>query len=93
MMDVIARASVIDLIRCFVGVQQPDWTWRQLKDSHPEVHGLTTDFKFKGRGQRVTAVSDAKGLVQILMLLPGTQAARVTWRLAFFSLQGHVWPV
>ena len=33
--------------------------------------------KFKGRGQRDTCVTDAKGIVEVIMLLPGQQAARV----------------
>jgi len=71
------RVSVIDTIRSFTGVQQPDWTWRQLKNAHPEVHGLTTDFKFEGQGQKKTPVADARGIVRIIMLLPCRAAAPV----------------
>ena len=33
--------------------------------------------KFAGRGQRDTPMTDAKGIIDIIMLLPGQQAARV----------------
>ena len=71
------RVSVFDAIRAVAGVQQPEWTWRQLKVSHPEVLGLTTDFKFPGRGQRDTPVTDARGIVRIIMLLPCRTAAPI----------------
>ena len=32
-------------------------------------------FKFPGRGQRDTPVTDAEGIIQIIMLLPGRAAA------------------
>ena len=34
-------------------------------------------FKFSGRGQVATPVTDAKGIVEIIMVLPGQTAARV----------------
>ena len=34
-------------------------------------------FRFPGRGQRETSVVDVKGIVEIVMLLPGRHAARV----------------
>ena len=35
------------------------------------------DFRFPGRGQRNTPVTDVRGIVEIVMLLPGQQAACV----------------
>ena len=46
-------------------------------DQYPEVGPNWSHLKFKGRGQRDTCVTDAKGIVEVIMLLPGQQAARV----------------
>ena len=35
------------------------------------------NFRFPGKGQRNTPVAPARGIVEIIMLLPGQQAARV----------------
>ena len=42
-----------------------------------DVREKITDLKFKGRGQRATPVTDVKGIVEVIMLLPGRHAARV----------------
>ena len=49
---------------------------RRLSDQYPEVGPNWSHLKFKGRGQRDTCVTDAKGIVEVIMLLPGQQAAR-----------------
>ena len=46
-----------------------------LCEQFPEVHTICTNFKFPGRGQRDTPVTDAEGITQIIMLLPGRAAA------------------
>ena len=46
-------------------------------NDHPEVIANSSDFKFRGRGQRDTPVTDVRGIVEIIMLLPGQQAARL----------------
>ena len=43
----------------------------------PEVVALCYHFQFSGQGQRETPVANAKTLVQIILLLPGEQAAKV----------------
>ena len=48
-----------------------------LSIQYPEVHSRGVNFKFPGRGQRDTPVTTARGIVEIIMLLPGRQAARV----------------
>ena len=53
-------------------------TWHRLADNHPELLELCELFKFKsaGRGSNnETVVTDARGIVQIMMLLPGQAAA------------------
>ena len=44
---------------------------------YPEVDGKIVHFKFKGRGQRETPITDARGIIEVIMLLPGQQASRV----------------
>ena len=70
------RVSVLDVIKVVTGNQQFRSTWHDLQRSHEEVVGLTNDFKFPGQGQRLTPVTDARGLVTIVNLLPGDRAAR-----------------
>ena len=52
-----------------------------LLQRYPDVNGKTVHVKFPDyrgrRGQKNTAVTDASGIVEITMLLPGQQAARV----------------
>ena len=49
----------------------------RLAERYPEVAAACSYFKFAGRRQRKTPVADAKTLVQISLLLPGEQAAKV----------------
>ena len=49
----------------------------ELKNAHPEVHGLAMDSKFQGQVQRETPVADVRGIVRIIMLLPCRAAAPV----------------
>ena len=71
------RVSIYDVIERAFGLTQPRQAWHDLKISHPEVHGLTSIFKFPGQGQRETPVSDARGIVRIIMLLPCRAVAPV----------------
>ena len=50
---------------------------RRISARRPEVKAICFDFKFPGRGQRDTPVTDAKGIVEIIMLQTTKQAARV----------------
>ena len=43
----------------------------------PDVLTVSSNFKFSGRGQKETPVTDARGIVDIIMLLPGKAAASV----------------
>ena len=73
------RVSVIDVIMAITRKTHHDAAqdFRRLSDQYPEVGTNCSHLKFKGRGQRDTAVTDAKGIVEIIMLLQGHQAARV----------------
>ena len=48
-----------------------------VKERYPEVYPNWINYRFPGRGQRNTPVVDVKGIVEIVMLLPGRHAARV----------------
>ncbi len=48
-----------------------------VKKRHPEVTEIFGDFKFRGQGQKKTAVADLRGAVELTFLLPGRHAARV----------------
>ena len=48
-----------------------------VKERHPEVTQILGDFKFRGRGQKNTPVIGIRGAVELILLLPGQQAARV----------------
>ena len=72
------RVSIYDLIGCITGQSGPNSKhyWDRLVSAHPEVCADGTNLhKFHGSGQRDTPVTDARGAVEIIMLLPGRAAA------------------
>ncbi len=50
---------------------------RRLSDQYPEVGTNSSLYKFKGKRQRETHVTDVRGIVEIIMLPQGHHAARV----------------
>jgi hypothetical protein len=71
-----SRCSVYDLISATGGQTNPRDTWKTLVERHPEVVGKTDNFKFPGRGQRETPVTDREGWAYILGLLPGVMGRK-----------------
>jgi hypothetical protein len=73
------RVSVIDVISAILGVSGniAAKALGRLKSEFPEVTPGCRDFKFKGRGQRDTPATCVRGIVEIVLLLPGREAARV----------------
>ena len=71
------RVSVYDVLSLVTGVDAANCTnvWNRLVEQCPEVLTLSKNFKFPGRGQRGTPVTDAKGIVTIIMLLHGRAGA------------------
>jgi hypothetical protein len=71
------RVSVYDVLSAVTGYTPNNCVnlWQRLSDQFPEVTTHSSNFKFPGRGQRDTPVTDAEGITQILMLLPGRAAA------------------
>ena len=74
-----SRINVYDVLRCVFGIPQKDTfhTLDRLREQYPEVQALCLNFNFPGQGQRETPVTDARGIVRIIMLLPGRAAAPV----------------
>ena len=71
------RVSVYDVIEAITSQDgnQAGLSFRRLAERFPEVQSICVNFKFPGQGQRPTAVADARGITEIIMLLPGTAAA------------------
>ena len=71
--------SLIDVISTVTGLETPGSSivHNRLKEQLPEVATTCSSFKLPGRGQRDTPVTDVKGAVIIVMLLPGRAAAHV----------------
>jgi hypothetical protein len=74
-----SRISVIDVVEAITGQVKSNAgkTLERIKESHPEVYPNWINFRFPGRGQRETPIADVRGIVEIVMLLPGRHAARV----------------
>lgn len=75
-LDVPPKVSVYDLIDAVT--EQPDAgrkTFFRLKNEYPNVGAFCPNYKFPGRGQRLTPVTNARGVVTIINLLPGRAAA------------------
>lgn len=81
------RISVYDLIKAVSGQKNPRDAWKALVRQFPEVVGFSDNFKFPGKGQKDTPVTDREGWAYILGLLPGVigrkyreEAARIVLR-------------
>ena len=73
------RVSVIDVIAAVSGHSPTvcSHTAQRLSEAYPEVGLSWSNFKFSGRGQRGTPVTEARGCVELVMVLPGKAAARI----------------
>ena len=73
------RVSVYDVLGMVTGClsNYNSVLLQRVIDQFPEVATICCNFKFLGRGQRETPVTDAEGIVTIIMLLPGRAAATV----------------
>ena len=71
------KVSVYDIMNISgINNKTASKTFIRLKEKYPEVSTFSRNFKFNtGQGQVLTPVVDAKGLITILMLLPGEKAA------------------
>ena len=73
------RVCVYDVIGVITGQSSNACRviYSRLVTNHPEVVTICCDFKFTGRGQQPIPVADARGITEIVMLLPGKAAATV----------------
>ena len=73
------RVSIYDVIGLITGhtASNRAHMFDRLCHQFPEVCTRSTNFKFAGQGQKDTPVTDAEGIVTIIMLLPGCAAAPV----------------
>jgi hypothetical protein len=73
------KISVLDVVAIVIGQNgaAASLAVRRVVEKYPEVNALLVDFRFPGRRQRDTKITDARGLVEIIMLLGGHQAMRV----------------
>lgn len=65
------RYSIFDVVEVVGGKKNPYETWKRLTDDYPEVLTKCEDFKFPGKGQRLTPVVTKEGLLYLIGLLPG----------------------
>jgi hypothetical protein len=70
------KVSVYDVIKIVTNCGNPRDAYASLCAMHAEVVGKTDNYQFTGTGQRSTPVTDAEGLMYIINLLPGDNAAR-----------------
>ena len=66
------RFSVYDIIEVIGGKKNPRDAWKALCEQYLEVVGKTDSYKFPGKGQQPTPVTDEHGVLYIIGLLPGT---------------------
>ena len=73
------RISVIDLAMSLTGksFRGASRNVGVVKERYPEFSESLTEHKFPGQRQRVTPVCEAKGAVELILLLPGKQAAQI----------------
>ena len=76
--------SIYVVIVAFTGCdpKHAHQTFKLLCQEHAEVHTICANLQFAGAGQRDTPVTDAKGVVKIVMLLPGHHAAAARKKVA-----------
>ena len=73
------RISVLDVIKVITGLSLNNAynVFQRVIEAFPEVSTEISYFKFPGQGQRETPVTDARGIVEIVMVLPGRAAKSV----------------
>ena len=73
------QVSVYDVLTTLMGIApvHVSQAFTRLREGYPEVNTLCVTYKFPGRGQQMTPVADARGIVRIIMLLPSRAAAPV----------------
>ena len=70
------RVSVFDVIQVVTDGQNPRDTYANICQADSGLVSKASTFKFPGAGQRLTPVIDMEGMLSIINLLPGANAAR-----------------
>ena len=72
------RMSVYDVLSVITGLPTNNCSnvWKRLQDAFPEIATNCSNIKFEGQGQRPIPVADARGITEIILLLPGTASAQ-----------------
>ena len=73
------RVSIIDVAVVITGqsASNAGLVLRRVRERYPAVNAFCIDWKFPGPRQKNTPVTDARGIVELVMLFPGEGAARV----------------
>lgn len=72
------RFSVYDVLVAFEVCKdnkRSQETFKRIAEEYSDVSGFCGNFKFTGRGQKKTPVTNEEGMYQILMLCPGKRGA------------------
>lgn len=69
------KISVFDVISVYSGVKHSKTTWSHVQKTHTSMVQNVYHWKFPGARQRETPVMDLKGILQLVMILPGKRAA------------------
>ena len=82
--DGTARVSVIDVVPAITGQagRGAAVQFGRLVAQYPGIDGNCILYKFAGARQRNTLVCDVRSVVEIILLLPGAQAARLRRQVA-----------
>ena len=78
------RSSVLDVISAVTKQPQKQCSmvFARLKRRHPDLAAVVGQWKFPGKAQKETPVTDTNGIAKIIMYLPGRGAADVRVHLA-----------
>ena len=73
------KISVVDVARAITGhdANYAAQAVRNICERYPQMNDRIAYIQFPGQGQRETPVTDARGVAEVVMLLPGHHAARV----------------
>lgn len=82
--DGVMKIAIYDVMQYVCGIPQGKCArgLSRVEEKFPEVNPLWVNFKFPGAGQRDTPVTDSKGLLKILMHIPGRRSAVIRDRVA-----------
>ena len=71
------RMNAYDVMQAVAGVQPHHCStvFKRLQNDYPEINTACVNYNFGGRGPSGTPVADARGITEIIMVLPSKAAA------------------